>query len=299
MVTKIFTDSGSDITQEQAKQLGITVVPVYLCFGNEVYRDGVDIDSDAFYHKLMTSQVHPSTAAPSPGDFAKVYEEAAQETNEIVSIHITKRHSAVCDAALAGKESVERKGCRIEVVDSRGVTMWQGFVAIAAAQAAEAGCSLDQVVNKAHETIRQLHALALLDTLKYAVKGGRLSRTIFKVESLLNVKPLITLCDGEIRPAGLTRNLDRGIDRLRRLISSALHIDDLAIVYSTTPDEAKTLADYAHSLFPNIVPRIARLGPALGVHAGPGALVTVVKEGIDPVKVFDLKRMRLSHMRTS
>ena len=290
MTVRVVTDSCSDIPQEEARRFGITVVPAYLRFGNEVYRDGVDIDSDEFYRKLATSPIHPSTAAPSPGDFAKVYEEAARETNEIVSIHVTKKHSAVYDAALLGKEIAEGKGCRIEVVDSRGVTMWQGLVAIAAAKAAEAGHSLHQVVNKAHETIRQLRALALLDTLKYAVKGGRLSNTIFAVESLLSVKVFLTLRDGEIRPAGLTRNRRKGLDRLREFIRSAVHIEDLAIAYSTTPEEAQTLADYARSLFLNIVPRIARLGPVLGVHTGPGALATVIRQSTSPVKGSDTSR---------
>ena len=93
MTVRVVTDSCSDIPREETKRLGITVVPAYLRFGNEVYRDGVDIDSDEFYRKLATSQVHPSTATPSPGDFAKVYEEVARETNEIVSIHVTKKHS--------------------------------------------------------------------------------------------------------------------------------------------------------------------------------------------------------------
>jgi DegV family protein with EDD domain len=285
MTVGVVTDSCSDIPREEAKRLGITVVPAYLRFGDEVYRDGVDIDSDEFYRKLATSQVHPSTATPSPGDFAKVYEEAARETNEIVSIHVTKKHSAVHDAALLGKQIAEGKGCRIEVVDSRGVTMWQGLVAIAAAKAAKAGHSLHQVVNEAHETIKQLRALALLDTLKYVVKGGRLSNAIFVVESLLSVKVFLTLRDGEIRTAGLTRNRSKGLDRLREFIRSAVNIEDLAIVHSTTLDEAQTLADYAHSLFPNIVPGIVRLGPALGVHAGPGAMVIVVRQGASPVEV--------------
>jgi len=278
MTIKVVTDSCSDITQEEAKKLGITVVPAYVHFGNEVYRDGVDIDCDQFYHKLVTSPIHPSTAASSPGDFAKAYEEIAKETNEIVSVHVTSKHSAMYDSALVGKEIAEKKGCQIEVIDSRGVTMWQGLVAIAAANTAKAGYSLKQVVNKALETISQLRALALLDTLRYAVKGGRLGNTIFAIESILNVKPLITLHDGEVRPAGLTRTRVKGIDRLREFIASALDIEDLAIVYSTTLDDARILADYARSLFPNLVPRISRLGPALGVHGGPGALGTIAKK---------------------
>lgn len=278
MTIKVVTDSCSDITQEEAKKLGITVVPAYIHFGDEVYRDGVDIDCDQFYHKLVTNPVHPSTAAASPGDFAKAYEEIAKETNEIVSVHVTSKHSAMYDSALVGKDIAEKKGCQIEVIDSRGVTMWQGLVAIAAANAAKAGYSLKQVVNKALETISQLRALALLDTLRYAVKGGRLGNTIFAIESILNVKPLITLHDGEIRPAGLTRTRVKGIDRLREFIASALDIEDFAIAYSSTLDDARALADHAHSLFPNVIPRISRLGPALGVHGGPGALVAIAKK---------------------
>ena len=276
MTTKVITDSCSDITQQEAKRLGITLIPAYVHFGEEVYRDGVDIDGDEFYDKLLTSTVHPSTAAPSPGDFAKAYEEAAREADEIVSVHVTKKHSAVYEAALVGKEIAEKTGCRIEVVDSRGLTVWQGLVAMAAVKAAEAGCSLQQVVTEVHATISRLRALALLDTLRYAVKGGRLSNTIFAIESRLNVKPLITLRDGEIRPAGLARTRRKGIDRLREFLRAAPRIEDLAIAYGTTPDEAQTLAEYAVSLFPNVLPRIARLGPALGVHAGPGALLTVL-----------------------
>lgn len=281
MKVKVITDSGSDITQDEAGQLGITVVPVYLRFGEEVYRDGVDINCDEFYHKLTTSPIHPSTAAPSPGDFAGAYEQAARETNEIVSIHITRRHSATYDAALMGKETAQEKNknLKIEVVDSKGVTMWQGLVAIAAAKAAEAGNNLQQVLAEIHQTIKQLRILALMDTLKYAVRGGRLGKGVLAVESLLHVKPFITLNDGQIRPAGVARTRNKGIERLRDFLKSFHNARDLAIVHSTTPDEAQSLADYARSLFPNIVPRVVRLGPALGVHGGPGALVTVVMEG--------------------
>ncbi len=276
MVIKIVTDSCSDITQEEAKKLGITVVPAYLHFGNEVYRDGVDIDCERFWEKLTTGSVHPSTAAPSPGDFVIVYEELAKETSEIVSVHVTRKHSAMYDSALVAKNIAAEKGLKIEVIDSHGVTMWQGLVAMAAAEAARAGCSLQQVVDTAYNTIRQLRALALLDTLKYVIKGGRVSNTIFTLESKLSIKPLITLVNGEIRPAGLVRNRTKGIDRLRKLVSKK-DLEDVAILYSTSIADAQALADYVRSQFPHIVPRIDRLGPALGTHAGPGALALIVK----------------------
>jgi len=284
VTVRVVTDSCCDIPQEDAKKLGITVVPVYLRFGEEVYRDGVDIDSQEFYRKLMTSSVHPSTAAPSPGDFAKVYDEMGRETDEIVSIHITEKHSATFNSALLGKEIAAKKGRRIEVIDSKGVTMWQGLAAMAAAKLAEARFSLSEVLEEVHETIGRLRVLALLDTIKYILKGGRLSKfesgrlakAISKIESILNVKLLLTLRDGELRPAGVVHTRSKGTDRLREFIKSALPVKDLAIVYSTTLEEAQALADSIRLLFPEVVPQLVRLGPALGVHAGPGALIAVV-----------------------
>jgi len=274
MSVKIVTDSCSDITQDEAKKWGITVVPAYVHFGNQVYRDGVDIDSDQFYEKLASSTIHPSTAAPSPGDFAKVYEQIAKGKNEIVSIHVTRKHSAMYDAARVGKSIASEKGAKIEVIDSRGVTAWQGKVAMAAAQAARAGSSLRHVIDMANKTISRLHALALLDTLRYVVRGGRVGNTIFTIESKLNIKPLITLVNGEIRPAGIVRSRAGGIERLREFITKTA-IADITIVHSLAAEDAQSLAEFTRSLFPDIKPRINRLGPVLGVHAGPGALAII------------------------
>jgi DegV family protein with EDD domain len=277
MKVKIVTDSGADLPLDLARELDITVVPVYLRFGDKVYRDGVDIGPDEFYAKLMSSPVLPSTSAPSAGDFAQAYRDVASGTDEIISIHITRRHSATYDTALLGREMIEKTRCRIEVIDSEGVTMWQGLVVLAAARAAEAGYELHDVVKKVQETIRQMRALALLDTVKYITRGGRVGNAFSKVESILNLKALITLRNGVLRPAGLARNRSKGIGRLREFIRSAIHIEELAIVYSTTPDDAQKLADDIVSLLPELVPKIVRLGPALGVHAGPGAIIAVVR----------------------
>jgi len=277
MTVKIITDSGADLPLNLARELDITVVPVYLRFGDKVYRDGVDIGPDEFYARLMSSPVLPSTSAPSPGDFAQAYRDVASSSDEIVSIHITRRHSTTFDAALLGREMMEKARQRIEVIDSEGVTMWQGLVVLAAARAAEAGCGQYQVVKTVKETIRQMRALALLDTIKYITRGGRVGNVFSKVESILNLKALLTLRGGVLRPAGLARNRSKGMGRIREFIRSAPHIDELAIVYSTTPDDAQKLSDYTISLFPHIVPNIVRLGPALGVHAGPGAIIAVMR----------------------
>jgi len=155
--------------------------------------------------------------------------------------------------------------------------MWQGLVVLAAARAAEAGCEQYQVVKTTQETIRQMRALALLDTIKYITKRGRVGNAISGVESILDLKTLLTLRDGVLRPAGVTRTRSKGIGRLREFIKSALHIEELAIVYSTTPDDAQKSSDDTINLIPNLVPKIVRLGPGLGVHAGPGAIIAVVR----------------------
>jgi DegV family protein with EDD domain len=278
MKVKVVTDSCSDITQDEASKLGIIVVPAYVRFGNESFRDGVDLNVHEFYKKLKESPVHPTTAAPSPGVFAEAYDKAAGEANEIVSIHVTKKHSAIYDAAILAKESVANKGCRIEVVDSEGMTMWQALVAINAQRAADNGATLEQVIAEAYRTIKQLRVLALLDTLKYIVKGGRLSNAVLTVESMLNVKAFITLRSGEIRPAGLVRSKTKGMERLLAFATSSSQVEELAIAHSVSNDEILWLTARLSSSLQGIKPRIAFLGPALGVHAGPGMVAIVVKE---------------------
>ncbi len=277
MPVMIVTDSGSDITQEEARNLGITVVPLYLRFGQKTYRDGVDIDCDKFYRMLATSPVHPGTSSPSPGDFARVYEKLGNDTEDIVSIHLTPKHSATYNSALLGKQAVEKKR-RIEVIDSRGVTIWQGLVTIAAAKAAQAQKSLHQVIAAANETISHLRALGLLDTLTYITRGGRVGKVIATAQTILSVKPMLTIRDGQIRPAGVVRTRSAGLEQLRKLIASSRAIQELAIAYSTTPEDAHTLADHARALFPGISPRVSRIGPALGVHSGPGAIFAALTE---------------------
>jgi len=282
MTVKIVTDSTSDLSPEVAQELGITVVPVYVRFGKEVYRDGVDISQDEFYQKLVESPIHPSTAAPSPGEFAKVYEEAAQETDEIVSIHLTSKHSATYDSALQGRELVGT-GCHIEVVDSLSVSMGLGLIAMDAARLAKAGEGLQGVMDEVRQAIRCIRLLGVFDTLKYLLLGGRIGKAKALLGTLLNVKPLLTMRDGELLPAGLARTRSKGIERLFDLVKNALNVQEVAIVHSTTPDEASSFRERIASILDRKRIHVARLGPALGVHGGPGTLILAVREKISSI----------------
>jgi len=279
MTIKIVTDTASDISPEDARRLNITLVPLYVTFGDKVYRDGVDIGPDDFYRKLEESRIQPFTSSPSPGDFARIYEEVGRDADQIISIHITKKHSATLDSARLGKEMVESKGCHVEVVDSMGVTMWQGTVASAAAKAVMEGCSIQQVRERIQETISQMHGIGLLNTLRYLVKGGRIRESIFRIENILSVKPMITLRDGEIKPLGLVRSWSKGIERIQEFIKSVPSPQNISIIHNTVPNDAQGIIDNLRAALPNAILKLNRLGPALGVHSGPGALLATVQQG--------------------
>lgn len=276
MAVKIVTDSSADLPAELAQELGITVVPLYVRFGEKVYRERVDISEDEFYQKLEHDPIHPTTIQPSPQDFTEAYQKVSQEADGIVSIHISSKLSGTCNSALQGKEMLEKK-CPIEVVDSEAVTMGLGLISIAAATVAKAGGDLQQVLAEAKQTIPHIRILGLFDTLKYLLLGGRIGRAKALLGSILNVKPMITLKDGEVVPAGQARTRSKGIQRLVDFAKNAANIQDLAILYNTTPDEAQTLAEHIDPIFSKEQIKFATLGTTLGVHAGPGVLVVALR----------------------
>jgi DegV family protein with EDD domain len=276
MPIKIVTDSSADLPDQLAQELGITVVPLYVRFGEEVYRDRVDITEDEFYQRLEHDPVHPSTVQPTPQDFVEVYQKLSQEADGIISIHISAKLSGTCNSALQAKDMIETK-CPIEVVDSNAVTMGLGFLAIVAAQMAEAGESLDKVVEGVKQAIPQIHFLALFDTLKYLLLGGRIGKARALLGSILSVKPILSLKDGEVVPSTQVRSRAKGVDKLFNFVKNAADIQDLAIVYSTTPDEAQNLAERIGSVFDKEKIRMARIGPVLGVHMGPGTLIVAIR----------------------
>ena len=275
---KVVTDSSSDIAPELARELGITVVPLYVCFGEKVYRDRVDITEDEYYHQLITGLIHPTTSQPSPSDFAQVYEKLSEDTDEIVSIHASNKLSGTYNSALLAKESIGKKCC-IEVIDSKWVTMALGLIAMGAARAAEDGEGLQQLVNRIMQAITQIRFLGSLDTLKYLAKGGRIGKSKSLLGTILNVKPLLTIRDGEIVPVGLVRTRNKAMERLIHFVKSGGHIQEVAIVHSTTAEDCRDLAERMASPFLDRAPYVSRLGPVIATHTGPGAVIVVFQEG--------------------
>jgi len=160
-VVKVVTDSCSDITPQLARELGITVVPLYVQFGNETYRDNVDLSTEEFYHKLKTSKIHPTTATVTPANFAQIFTTLGEETKEIVAITLSEKFSAIHATALQGKAMVE-KDCRIEIIDSQAGAGAQMLLVIAAANMAQSGANLEEIVESVKGAIPRVHILSLI-----------------------------------------------------------------------------------------------------------------------------------------
>lgn len=173
MAVRIVTDSTADISLETARQMGVSIVPVYIRFGEKVYRDLYDINQDEFYRKLETSPCHPATSQPSPDDFSKVYRELAADGDEIVSIHLTGKLSGTCNAAVRGRE-MSGVHSPVEVVDTGAFSMGLGLVVMAASRVAAAGGNAARVLAEIRRVIGGLHVFGILDTLKYLHRGGRI-----------------------------------------------------------------------------------------------------------------------------
>jgi DegV family protein with EDD domain len=277
MVVKVITDSSADLPPQLIEELGITVVPLYVRFGEEVYRDRITINEDEFYKKLEQPKIYPVTSQPGPQDFLEVYQKVAAGADGIISVHISSKLSGTCNSAVMAKDMVEN-GCPIEIVDTLSVTGGVGLFTLLAARMAKAGENLENIAGEVKAAVPKTHLFALFDTLKYLLLGGRIGKAKALLGSILNIKPLLSLKEGEVVPVGQIRTRAKGIDKLVEFCQGYADIQDMAVVHATTPDEAVALADRLSPLFDRKRMVMGRLGPALGAHMGPGALIVSFRE---------------------
>lgn len=271
MAVKIVTDSLSDIVDGVSDELGITVVPLYVRFGEKVYRDRIEITTDEFYHRLVNDDVLPTTTQPSPGDFLEVFNKLAKETDEILVITVSSKLSGTYQSALQAKSMVEGK-CRIEVVDSETIIMGLGLIVLSVAKAARDGADLDELVELARGAMPRSHAIMSFDTLKYLAKGGRIGRAQGLLGSLLSFKPILTVKEGVVSPVTKVRTKAAGMDYLCNFVAGFPKIEELAVEFATTPDDAEELLKRVSAFFP--VERIYRstVSPVIGTYTGPNVL---------------------------
>jgi DegV family protein with EDD domain len=263
------TDSTVDPTPEMVEEMGVTIVPLRVIFGDEVYREGLDITTEEFYERLVKSRPLPTTSAPSVGDFQEAYERLLKEFDSIVSIHMGAKLSGTIQAAQTARQSLAKPE-RVEILDSQMISLPMAFVVTEAVEAARAGAKLAEVKAAAESAVQRTSLRCMLDTLEYLRRGGRIGRARAYLGTFLSIKPILSLREGELYPEERVRTRPRGLERLIQWAVKQQNVKRAAVGHSTTPDEAQSIRERLEMAFPNVKVIVARFGPVLGTHAGPG-----------------------------
>ena len=269
MAIKIVTDSTSDIPPELAESLGVHVVPLTVFFGDEAFRDGVEITRDEFFERLAKGDVLPRTTQPTVGDFEAVYSALAEEGHEIASIHVSSKLSGTINSALTA--SAQLSDANVAVVDSGLASLGLTLAVKAAAEAANAGASLEEVTAVARQTAEKVDVYFVLDTLEYLQKGGRIGKAAALFGGLLSIKPVLKIVDGEIHPHEKVRSRAKALARMREIASAGAPYEEIAFIHEISEDEVSSMAAHLAPLAkaPLIV---GRMGSVIGTYTGPGVV---------------------------
>jgi DegV family protein with EDD domain len=270
-VIHLVTDSTSDISPSDAKALGVHVVPLIVRFGEEQYRDGVDIDADQFYAKLADAGVHPTTSQPSPDVFATLYRTLlADPDDHVVGLHISSKMSGTLQSATLAAQGFDPG--RIHLVDTESVSGGLQLLVRAALDDIKAGDPPTVVAEKATRRRSKVTILVLLDTLTYLHRGGRIGRAQAFVGGLLNVKPLIGVRDGEVVPLARLRSRSKGIDMIVEHVRGCLPLRSLAEFHAAAAESMVDLESRLGAAVTTVTAVLGRIGPVVGAYSGPGGL---------------------------
>ena len=268
---RVVTDSAGDLPAELVDEHGIVIVPLDVRLGEWGPDEMRLIEPAEFWRRCATTSELPETSAPSPGAFAAAYLAAADEgATGVVCVTLSADLSATYQAARAGAEEV-RDRIDVRVVDSRFVTMGEGFVVLEAARAAEAGESLDAVEAATRAVIGSVRVMGTLDTMENLRKGGRIGSAQAVLGSLLSIKPVIEVRDGVVEAESRQRTRARSLDYLVGVIKGLGKLDGLAVAHAAAPD-VEGFLDKVGEIYPRDEILVSYIGPVIGTHAGPGTI---------------------------
>jgi len=269
---KIVTDSTAYLLPKTLAEHDIHVIPIKIAFGTEVFSEGVDITNEEFYRRLVESSRLPTTSQPPVGDFVEVYSRLSSLGHPIFSIHLSAKLSGTFNSALAAREKFPE--AQIEVVDWLSTGM--GLLVTAAARAAAAGESLAQIKVKIGQLAPCVSIFAMVDTLKYAWRGGRIGAAKALVGSLLNIKPILALENAEAKPLARARSRAKGVEYILNLLEKRVgrggSIHHCTVFHSCVLEEALALEKEVRARCDCTELDIVEVGPVFGTHIGPGAL---------------------------
>ena len=272
----VVTDSIACLTKELVEQYNIGIVPISICFRDEVYRDWVDITPTEAYELFLQDPERFTTSPASPGRYLEAYHEASNQTKNILCITLSSKLSTGYDMACVAREQAksELPQTSVDVLDSQTVTAAQGFVVLAAARAAAEGKSLAEVVKVAEEVRDRATFLLLLDTIRHVYRTGRIPKVAAQVGSMLKIKPILTSSSGLVRFSGAVRSKEHGINRILKMMrdkvgQNPVHV---AVMHAYAPDEAEKLKERISSEFNCAELWITEFSPVMGYATGTGTL---------------------------
>jgi DegV family protein with EDD domain len=271
MAVRIVTDSTSDLPPALAEELGISVVPLTVFFGDEALLDGIEVTPHDFYDRLKAAPSVPKTSQPSAELFEEAYREAAQNGDEFVSIHLSSKMSGTLNAASVAREAVS-PDIHVDLIDSYNVSLGLGLIVLEAARAAQAGGTREQVVAATRGAMERVSIHVCLDTLEYLQKGGRIGRARGMLGSVLSIKPILSVQDGEVSPTERVRTRGKAVERIFEIASGMGRAKDMWVACSGNDDEALAFMERLRPHLPHTELMLGYLGPVVGVYAGPGAI---------------------------
>ena len=271
----VVTDTTACVPEEQVRQYDIEVVPVQLIIGDETYRDGIDISPSEFYSRLRHSKELPTTSSSAPEPYLEAFENASRKASSILCLTEPRKFSAMFESAQVAAEIAKKTihNTVIEVVESTTAAAGQGLVTMAAAREAATGKPLEAVKRVANNIMSRTNILAMLDTLHYLARSGRVPQAAALVNSILNIKPIFTLNHSDAHTVAIPRTTKSAINRILKLMDS--HINKglplhVAVMHADAPENAIDLKKRISSQFNCSEIFITEFTPVMGVHTGPG-----------------------------
>jgi len=269
----IVTDTTAYIPKDLLEKHQIHTVPLSVIFGDETFREEIDITSEAFYQKVKESKDLPSTSQPAIGTFVELFEKLAKNHDVIISIHLSSKFSGTYEAAKSAGKMVENVD--VHVYDSELSAMPQGFYSIAAAEMARDGKTVDEIIAKLDDMKKKTRAYFMVDDLSHLQRGGRLNSAQAIVGSLLNIKPILHIVDGLIVPFEKIRTRKKAINRMMGMLvddEKEKNIVKVVFIHANNKQAAMKLRDQFVEKHPNIETILSHFGPVIGTHLGEGAL---------------------------
>jgi len=275
----VVTDSAAGIPTQVAQDFGISVVPLKIQLGRKAYLEGVDISPEEFISQLSRKSPLPSLTSPSEADFQSTYSQLCHDSERVISIHVSSRLSDTFRSALSAQDSLLGR-CEIAVMDSQLISLGLRELVIAAAQAAQEGASLERIVRLIRGMIPHIYIVVIGASLDYLEHRGRLSRAEAFLSSMLSVKPILILEDGDFIPMEKARGRVRALERLYEFVTEFPRIDKLSVLQSTSNHEVDELVEKVSLTLPDLKITQALYGPSLASIIGPDALALIVYEGM-------------------